>query len=98
MARTYAPDLIVPAVPMTPMCPFLVPFTAARAPGPTTPMTGTESSASSIGKRVRRRRVARDDDGLHSLLEQKRGDLVAVATNRVSGDLGPYGTRAVSPK
>ncbi len=32
--------MIVPLVPMTPIFPFLVDFTAVRAPGPITPRTG----------------------------------------------------------
>ena len=87
IARTYACERIVPAVPMTPMCPVRVARTAARAPGSTTPMTGTSSSSRRIGQRMRRRGVARDDDGLHALLEEERADLAAVAPHGV-GRLG----------
>ena len=83
IARTYACERIVPAVPMTPMWPERVARTAARAPGSTTPMTGTSSSVAQHRQRVRRRRVARDDDRLDALLEQERADLAAVAPHRL---------------
>ena len=41
IARSYAPDAIVPAVPITPTTRELVARIAARAPGSTTPITGT---------------------------------------------------------
>jgi hypothetical protein len=40
-ALEYAPDSIVPTVPITPTLRLSVDLTAARAPGSTTPMTGT---------------------------------------------------------
>jgi hypothetical protein len=49
MALSYAPELMVPMVPITPMLPEREVCTAARAPGSTTPMTGTGSSALSTG-------------------------------------------------
>ncbi len=43
----YAPDAIVASVPMTPIRPFRVRSTAARAPGSITPTIGIENRASS---------------------------------------------------
>ena len=86
MARSYAPDLIVPTVPMTPMCPPRVAATAARAPGSTTPITGMSSSSRSAASACA---VA----VLHAMtmlftpsLAQEGGDLAAVA---------PHGIRAL---
>ena len=39
-ARWYAPDAIVPTVPITPTRPVRVAAAAARTPGSTTPITG----------------------------------------------------------
>ena len=47
MACTYAPDEMVPTVPMTPTLLLCVTRTSARAPGSTTPTTGTGISRSS---------------------------------------------------
>jgi hypothetical protein len=44
MARSYAPEAIVPFVPMTPIPAPRDASTAARAPGSTTPITGIVSS------------------------------------------------------
>jgi hypothetical protein len=62
-----------------------------------TPTTGQRLFGAQHRQRVRGSRVARDDDRLHALGAQELGDLVAVRRT-VSGLLGPYGTRAVSPK
>ena len=57
--RVYAPEAIVASVPITPIFPERVAFTAARAPGSITPLTGTmvalalASSAMSAAKRAR---------------------------------------------
>ena len=47
MARSYAPDEIVPTVPITPTRPDAVAVTNARAPGSMTSITGTGSSSRS---------------------------------------------------
>jgi hypothetical protein len=44
-ARWYAPDEIVPTVPMTPTRPVSVTCRAARMPGAITPMTGMSTRA-----------------------------------------------------
>ena len=41
---SYAPDAIVPYVPITPILPFLVMFAAKPAPGFITPMIGISNS------------------------------------------------------
>ena len=47
MARWYAPDEIVPTVPITPTRPDTVAVTNALAPGSITSITGTGSSSRS---------------------------------------------------
>ena len=68
---------------MTPSSPRRDAATAARAPGSTTPITGSEKLALQRRERVRGGRVAGDDDRLDVLRRQELADLATVAPNGV---------------
>ena len=75
-ARWYEPDPTVATVAMTPTWPLRVACTSARAPGSTTPITGTGSSSVNSVERRRRRGVAGDHDRLGvEVLDQAPGEL-----------------------
>ena len=91
------PDAIVPAVPMTPTLLRVVALAAARAPGSMTPMTGS-------GARARRSSSACAVAVLQAITTAltpwptSQSRISREYRRTVSGDFGPYGTRAVSPK
>ena len=91
IAVSYANDEIVPTVPITATRLFFVALTKARAPGSTTPITGTESDCCNSSS-------ATDAAVLHAttinLASKSRTRLVAssMANPRTSlAGFGPYG-------
>ena len=83
MARSYAPDLMVPAVPITPMSPRRGRRDRGARAGLDDADHRHRQLVAQRGERVRGGGVARDDDRLHALLAQEVGDLAAVAPHRL---------------
>ena len=96
MHRWYAPDAIVPVVPITPTRPLRVAATVRREAGSITPTTGTSYSSRALSKNT-------DAAVLHAITiilapRATRSSAIAVEYRMISSrGLGPYGACAVSP-